>query len=84
MFALADADTARLLRVLSLAGPTSAPALADQLQLHHELVRDLLDRAVRLGVVRQRDCATTRYEVDSAAVVTAVQRHRDALLGAVA
>lgn len=78
--ALADADTGRLLHTLSLAGPTTAAALTEQLRLPFERVYDLLRAAAALGAVR-RDC-DDRYRVEPLVVAALVQQNRALLLGA--
>lgn len=80
--ALADADTGRLLHTLSLAGPTSATALTEQLKLPLAQVRGLLRDAAAIGVVRRDDDG--RYAVEPAVVAALVQRNRMQLLGAAA
>jgi DNA-binding IclR family transcriptional regulator len=80
--ALADANTGRLLHVLSLAGPTSAIALTEQLALPLEQVHHLLRDAAAIGVVR-RD-GDDRYGVQPAVVAALVQQNRMQLLGAAA
>jgi len=80
--ALADTNTGRLLHTLSLAGPTSATVLTEQLALPLEQVRDLLRDAAALGVVRRYsgDC----YRVEPLVVAALVQQNRSRLLGAAA
>ncbi len=80
--ALADADTGRLLHTLSLAGPTSASLLTEQLALPLEQVRDLLRDATAIGVVRRG--SDDRYGVEPAVVTALVQQNRMQLLGAAA
>lgn len=80
--ALADSDTGRLLHTLSLAGPTSATALTEQLKLPLAQVRGLLRDAAAIGVVRRDDDG--RYAVEPAVVAALVQRNRMQLLGAAA
>lgn len=84
MFALADANTTRLLRALSLAGPASVKVLAEELALHPTTVRDILTRTTALGVVRPHPGPSALYELDAEAVRAAVNRNRNALLGATA
>lgn len=79
--ALADAGTGRLLRTLSLAGPTTAPVLASELSLEPEQLGRLLERAMDLGVVQ---CDRGRYRADPIAIAALVQYNRVLLLGAVA
>ena len=80
--ALADADTGRLLRTLSLGGPTSASALTEQLALPLEQICDLLRDATALGVVRKDGDA--RYQVEPLVVAALVRQNRAQLLGAAA
>lgn len=81
---LADIDTARLLRALSLTGPTPAAILASRLQLCEGRVRAILGSAFETGIVRRSPGANDSYEVDAAALSAMMRRHRDELLGAVA
>lgn len=84
MFALADSNTTRLLRALSLTGPTSVKALAEGLGLPPATVRAILARTASLGVVRSQPGSLPRYELDADALRAAVARNRDTLLGATA
>lgn len=84
LFALADTNTARLLRALSLAGPTPVAVLAERLALCPTTVRDILARTTALGVVRSQPGSLARYELDADALRAAVTRNRDTLLGATA
>ena len=81
---LADVDTARLLRALSLTGPTPATTLASRLQLCDQRVRAILGGALRAGIVRAAIDADGCYEVDAAALSAMMRRHRDELLGTAA
>ncbi len=84
MFSLIDADTARVLRALSLAGPTAADTLALRLQLREQRVRVILSGALDAGVVHAAAGADTSYRVDAAALAAVVRQQRDDLLGAAA
>lgn len=84
LYALADTNTARLLRTLSLAGPTPVGVLAERLALRPAVVRDILARTSALGLVRSRPGLQTHYELDADALRAAVVRNRDTLLGATA
>lgn len=81
MFTLADSNTMRLLRAISLTGPTSVRVLAERLGLHPRTVRDILARTTALGVVRPPRGSVGRYELDAEALRAAVARNCDALLG---
>ena len=81
MLALADVSTGRLLRTLSLAGPTTAPALAIELSLQPEQLGRILEQATDLGVVH---CHRGRYQADPIAIAALVQHNRVLLLGAAA
>ena len=80
--ALADADTGRLLHTLSLAGPTSATALTEQLALPLEQVYDLLRDATAIGVVRKD--SDDRYGVEPTRRCGTREQNRAQLLGAAA
>lgn len=80
--ALADVDTGRLLRALSLGGPTTAHALAGELALSLKLTRELLRDTAALGVVRLG--VDGRYQVEPAVVIALVRQNCVQLLGAVA
>jgi hypothetical protein len=81
MLALADASTGRLLRTLSLAGPTTAPALAAQLSVEPDQLGRLLEQATDLGVVH---CDHGRFRADPIAIAVLVEQNRALLLGAAA
>lgn len=84
MFVLADPDTIRLLRALSLDGPATVRELAARLALRPPVIDQALRQARAIGVVRSRDGSAGRYEVVPAAVTAAVAAHRESLLGATA
>jgi len=84
VFMLADVDTARLLRALSLAGPTPAMTLASRLELCDQRVRAILGGALQAGIVRQATGVDGCYEVDATALSAMMRRHRDELLGSAA
>lgn len=84
MFVLADPNTIRLLRALSLGGPATVPELAARLALHQRAVRQTVRQGLAIGVVRPHPDSAGRYEVISAAVTAAVAQHRESLLGATA
>ncbi len=84
MFALADPNTIRLLRALSLDGPATARELAARLALRQSDVRQAIRQGVAIGVVRSRSNSVGHYEIVPAAVTAAVAEHRESLLGATA
>lgn len=84
MFALADPNTIRLLRALSLGGPATVRELAARLALRRSVVRRAICQGLAIGVVRSRSDSAGHYEIVSAAVTAAVDEHREALLGATA
>jgi predicted transcriptional regulator len=84
VFALAQPNTVRLLRVLSLDGPATACELAARLALCQTAVDHAIRQALEVGVIRLHvDCAG-RYEVVRGAVEAAVAEHCQHLLGATA
>ncbi|GAA4754614.1 hypothetical protein GCM10025783_29600 [Amnibacterium soli] len=84
MFALADPDTIRLLRTLSLAGPATMRELAARLELRQSVVRRAIRQGLAIGVVRSCAAGAGPYEIVPAAVAAAVAEHRESLLGATA
>lgn len=84
MFSLADPDTTRMLRALSLEGPATSPELAARLALSFASIDRAIGQGLAIGVIRVLSDGTNRYDVVPAAVTAAVVRHRDALLGATA
>lgn len=84
MFVLADPNTIRLLRALSLDGPATERELTARLAVSQAVVRHAICQGLAIGVVRSLSTSAERYEVVPAAIAAAVIRHRDALLGATA
>jgi DNA-binding IclR family transcriptional regulator len=84
VFVLADPNTIRLLRALSVAGPATVRELAARLALRRSVVRRAICQGLAIGVVRSRSDSAGRYEIVPAAVAAAVDEHRESLLGATA
>lgn len=76
---LSDTDSTRLLRELSLQGPTTTCDLALLLSLPRKRIDVVVEHAITVGVVTTD--ARGRHHIETAAVEALIERNRDRLLG---